>query len=126
MIWVKRFLMAVGFLACIASVLVVSRMDFSKDEPRVLSEYPNAKWRGGADGGQYIEVTTTEPPYYFVQVRNDDGSLWDEGWLKFGEKNGELLTANDVIVFAGEGVIYLQQCKVLSADRAKAEQTLCR
>ncbi|MFJ7109357.1 hypothetical protein ACIQU2_17430 [Pseudomonas sp. NPDC098740] len=46
MIWVKRFLMVVGFLACIASVLVVFRMDFSKDEPRVLSEYPNAKWRG--------------------------------------------------------------------------------
>lgn len=125
MIWVKRFLMTVGLLACIASVLVVSRMDFSKAEPRVLSEHPNAKWRGGADGGQYIEVTRSEPPYYFVQVRNDDGSLWDEGWLKFGEKNGEPLTANDVVVFTGEGVIYLQQCKVLSADRAKAEQTRC-
>ncbi|KAA0988538.1 hypothetical protein FQ192_15915 [Pseudomonas sp. ANT_J12] len=125
MIWVKRFLMVVGLLACIASVLVVSQMDFSKAEPRVLSEYPNAKWRGGADGGQYIEVTRSEPPYYFVQVRNDDGSLWDEGWLKFGEKNGEPLTANDVVVFTGEGVIYLQQCKVLSADRAKAEQTRC-
>ncbi|QJI43364.1 hypothetical protein HKK52_21200 [Pseudomonas sp. ADAK2] len=125
MIWVKRFLMAVGLLTCIAGVWVVSRMDFSKAEPRVLSEYPNAKWRGGADGGQYIEVTRSEPPYYFVQVRNDDGSLWDEGWLKFGEKNGEPLTANDVIAFAGEGVIYLQQCKVLSADRAKAEQKRC-
>lgn len=125
MIWVKRFLMAVGLLTCIAGVWVVSRMDFSKAEPRVLSEYPNAKWRGGADGGQYIEVTRSEPPYYFVQVRNDDGSLWDEGWLKFGEKNGEPLTANDVVVFTGEGVIYLQQCKVLSADRAKAEQKRC-
>ena len=37
--------MAMGVLASVVLVVIVSYMDFSKDEPRVLSEYPNAKWR---------------------------------------------------------------------------------
>ncbi|MCP1498724.1 hypothetical protein J2Y86_003431 [Pseudomonas migulae] len=120
MIWLQRFLMAMGVLASVVLVVIVSYMDFSKDEPRVLSEYPNAKWRGGADGGQFVEISKSEPPYYFVQVRNDDGSLWDQGWLKFGDQNSQPLTADSVMFFAGEGVIYLQQSQVLSADKAWA------
>ena len=112
--------MAMGVLASVVLVVIVSYMDFSKDEPRVLSEYPNAKWRGGADGGQFVEISKSEPPYYFVQVRNDDGSLWDQGWLKFGDENSQPLTADSVMFFAGEGVIYLQQSQVLSADKALA------
>lgn len=120
MIWLQRFLMAMGVLASVVLVVIVSYMDFSKDEPRVLSEYPNAKWRGGADGGQFVEISKSEPPYYFVQIRNDDGSLWDQGWLKFGDQNSQPLTADSVMFFAGEGVIYLQQSQVLSADKAWA------
>jgi len=120
MIWLQRFLMAMGVLASVVLVVIVPYMDFSKDEPRVLSEYPNAKWRGGADGGQFVEISKSEPPYYFVQVRNDDGSLWDQGWLKFGDQNSQPLTADSVMFFAGEGVIYLQQSQVLSADKAWA------
>lgn len=120
MIWLQRFLMAMGVLASVVLVVIVSYMDFSKDEPRVLSEYPNAKWRGGADGGQFVEISKSEPAYYFVQVRNDDGSLWDQGWLKFGDENSQPLTADSVMFFAGEGVIYLQQSQVLSADKALA------
>ncbi|QVW23258.1 hypothetical protein KJF94_25990 [Pseudomonas hormoni] len=120
MIWLQRFLMAMGVLASVVLVVIVSYMDFSKDEPRVLSEYPNAKWRGGADGGQFVDISKSEPPYYFVQVRNDDGSLWDQGWLKFGDQNSQPLTADSVMFFAGEGVIYLQQSQVLSADKAWA------
>lgn len=118
MIWLQRFLMAMGALACVALVVIVSYMDFSKDQPRVLSEYPNAKWHGGAEGGQFVEITKSERPYYFVQIRNDDGSLWDQGRLKSGEENSEPFTVDNVMFFAGEGVIYLQQRQILSADRA--------
>ncbi|WP_223569281.1 hypothetical protein [Pseudomonas sp. BF-R-26] len=118
MISLQRFLMAMGALACVALVVIVSYMDFSKDQLRVLSEYPNAKWRGGAEGGQFVEITKSERPYYFVQIRNDDGSLWDQGWLKSGEENSEPFTVDNVMFFAGEGVIYLQQRQILSADRA--------
>ncbi|EJM08345.1 hypothetical protein AB7M22_005212 [Pseudomonas sp. ADAK2 TE3594] len=121
MIWLKRFLMVVGALSLLVALGVIFFMDFSKDKPHLLSEYPNSHWRGGADGGQYIEVTKSEPPYYFVQVRHESGELWDEGWLKFGDENSEPLTANSVIAFSGEGVIYLQQRKVLSSDKAKAK-----
>ncbi|NSX07873.1 hypothetical protein HTX81_04665 [Pseudomonas lini] len=118
MIWLQRFLMAMGALAYVALVVIVSYMDFSKDRHRVLSEYLNAKWRGGAEGGQFVEITKSERPYYFVQIRNDDGSLWDQGWLKSGEENSEPFTVDNVMFFAGEGVIYLQQRQILSADRA--------
>ncbi|RON28156.1 hypothetical protein [Pseudomonas lini] len=118
MISLQRFLMAMGALACVALVVIVSYMDFSKDQLRVLSEYPNAKWRGGAEGGQFVEITKSERPYYFVQIRNDDGSLWDQGWLKSGEENSEPFTVDNVMFFTGEGVIYLQQRQILSADRA--------
>ncbi|MDR8367753.1 MULTISPECIES: hypothetical protein [Pseudomonas] len=120
MIWLQRFLMAMGALACVALGVIVCYMDFSKAQPHVLSEYPNAKWRGGADGGQFVEISKSEPPYYFVEIRNDDGSLWDQGWLKFGDENSQPLTADSVMFFAGEGVIYLQQSQILSADKAMA------
>ena len=121
MIWLKRFLMVVGALSFLVALGVIYFMGFSKDEPHVLSEYPNAHWRGGADGGQFIEITKSERPYYFVQIRNDDGSLWDEGWLKFGDESSEPFTTDNVLFFEGEGVIYLQQQKVLSSDKAKAK-----
>lgn len=120
-LWLKRFIMFVGAFVLLLGVVVVCFSDFSKDKPHVLSEYPNAHWQGGADGGQYIEITKSEPPYYFVQVRHESGELWDEGWLKFGDEKGEPLTANSVIAFSGEGVIYLQQRKILSPEKVKAK-----
>ncbi|NVZ60041.1 hypothetical protein HX797_27645 [Pseudomonas edaphica] len=121
MIWLKRFFMAVGVLSLLIALVVVAFMRFNESQVHVLSEYPNAHWRGGADGGQYIEITKSEPPYYFLQVRHENGELWDEGWLKFGEDDSEPLTANSVVAFSGEGVIYLQQRKVLSPIKSVAK-----
>jgi hypothetical protein len=120
LMWLQRLLMVMGALACVALGVIVSYMDFSKAQPRVLSEHPNARWRGGADGGQFVEISRSEPPYYFVQIRNENGSLWDQGWLKYGDQNSQPLTADSVMFFAGEGVIYLQQTQILSADKAMA------
>lgn len=119
-LWIKRFLILVGAVFLLLIVAVLYHMDFSDEQPHILAEYPNAQWQGGIDGGQFIEVLKSEPPYYFVQVRYESGSLWDEGWVKYGEKD-EPLTANDVIAFSGGGVIYLQQRKVLSPERSRAQ-----
>nr|WP_260408726.1 hypothetical protein [Pseudomonas cichorii] len=113
--------MTIGALSLLAALGALYFMDFSKDEPHVLSGYPKAQWRGGADGGQYIEITQSEPPYYFLQVRHENGELWDEGWIKFGDKSSEPLTANSVIAFSGDGIIYLQQRKVFSASKSEAK-----
>lgn len=120
MIWLKRFLMTVGGLALVLIALWVALMDFSKAPAHGLAEHPNAQWQGAADGGHYIEITRAEPPYYFIQVRYESGHLWDEGWLKYEGDDGKTLSANEVLAFDGDGVIYLQQRKVLSADKSSA------
>ncbi|WP_256674770.1 hypothetical protein [Pseudomonas sp. LD120] len=116
----KRFLMAIGGLALGLFVLGLTLLDFSKAPAHVLAEHPNAQWQGGPDGGHYLEITRSEPPYYFVQIRYESGDLWEEGWLKYGHGGGETLTANNVIAFDGDGVIYLQQRKLLARDKAGA------
>ncbi len=118
-LWIKRFLILVGVVSLLVIVAVLSHMDFSADQPHILTEHPYAQWQGGVDGGQFIEVTKSEPPYYFVQVRYESGGLWDEGWVKYGEKGDEPLTPSDVIAFSGGGVIYLQQRKVLNPNKPK-------
>lgn len=120
MIWLKRFLMSVGVLALALLAMALFMVDFSKAPAHVLAEHPNAQWQGAEDGGHYIEITRSEPPYFFVQVRHESGNLWEEGWLKHERGGGETLTANDVIAFDGDGVIYLQQRKVLATDKSKA------
>ncbi len=120
MIWLKRFLMVVGGLALALIALWVALTDFNKAPAHGLAEHPNAQWQGAADGGHYIEITRAEPPYYFIQVRYESGQLWDEGWLKYEGRDAETLTANKVLAFDGDGVIYLQLRKVLSADKSAA------
>ncbi|NBF11754.1 hypothetical protein GV818_24180 [Pseudomonas sp. Fl4BN1] len=120
MIWLKRFLMVIGALALILLALAGGLMDFSKDAVHQLPDHPNAQWQGAADGGHYIEVTRAEPPYFFVQVRYESGSLWSEGWLKYDDGEAGALTASQVLAFDGDGVIYLQQRKVLASDKSQA------
>ncbi|MGY2439388.1 hypothetical protein [Pseudomonas sp. SDO52101_S400] len=48
LMWLQRLLMVMGALACVALGVIVSYMDFSKAQQRVLSEHPNAQWRGEA------------------------------------------------------------------------------
>jgi len=86
LIWLKRFFIGLGVVSLLIALIAVFFMGFSKDKPHVLKEHPGAYWRGGADGGQFVEITQAEPTYYFLQIRYGNGELWDEGWLRFGEK----------------------------------------
>ncbi|MCS4259997.1 MULTISPECIES: hypothetical protein [Pseudomonas] len=120
MIWLKRLLMSVGVLALVLLAVVVFKNGFSTTPAHVLAEHPDARWQGGPDGGHYIEITRSEPPYFFVQVRHESGDLWDEGWLKYEDGDASALTTDKVLAFDGDGVIYLQQRKVLAPLRSSA------
>jgi hypothetical protein len=54
-------------------------MGFSKDKPHVLKEHPGAYWRGGADGGQFVEITQAEPTYYFYRFVMEMASCGTKG-----------------------------------------------
>ncbi|WP_259744326.1 hypothetical protein [Pseudomonas protegens] len=116
----KRFLMSIGALTLILVALGVAWTGLSKTPRHGLPEHPRAQWQGGADGGHYVEVTRSEAPYYFVQVRYESGGLWSEGWVRQEHGDGAPFTADDVIAFDGDGVIYLQQRKVLAGDKSGA------
>ena len=55
-----------------------------------------------------------------MQVRHESGDLWDEGWLKYEDGDASALTTDKVLAFDGDGVIYLQQRKVLAPLRSAA------
>ncbi|WP_246889975.1 hypothetical protein [Pseudomonas protegens] len=86
--------MSVGVLALVLLAVVVFKNGFSTTPAHVLAEHPDARWQGGPDGGHYIEITRSEPPYFFVQVRHESGDLWDEGWLKYEDGDASALTTD--------------------------------
>ncbi|MGE8412435.1 MAG: hypothetical protein ACN6QY_08740 [Pseudomonas sp.] len=120
MIWLQRFLMLVGVLALVLLGLVLAKVDFAPTPPMVLASHPGAQWQGGVDGGYYVEITRAEPPLFFVQVRHASGDLWDEGWIRYADGDGGPLTADKVLAFDGDAVIYLQQRKVLASEKSIA------
>lgn len=81
-------------------------LDFSEDPPKHLTAYPNAEWRGGPDGGEYYEVTQASPPYFYVQIRFEDGELWREGWFKLNVDTKEQ-ALKSIAGYGGAEEIYL-------------------
>ncbi len=82
-----------------------------------------AGWQGTrrfSFGGYFVEITRAEPPLFFVQVRHASGDLWDEGWVRYEDGDGGPLTADKVLAFDGDAVIYLQQRKVLVSQKSIA------
>ncbi|MGC5703114.1 hypothetical protein J4P02_23210 [Pseudomonas sp. NFXW11] len=118
MILLQRFLTIMGGLSLLLLIGALLLMDFSPSAPPVLPGHPEARWQGAADGGHFVEITRAEAPYYFVQVRYQSGDLWGEGWVH--HPSDAALTPDDVLAFDGDGVIYLQQRKVLAASKAAA------
>ncbi len=93
--WINHLLSLIGALAII--VVMTFWIGSSRDSSKpVLPEYPDAVWRGAEDGGDFIEITQSAPPDYFVQVRAVDGSLVKEGWTRFSTPDGNPLTMNRV------------------------------
>ncbi|MCU7645791.1 hypothetical protein [Pseudomonas piscis] len=120
LIWLQRLLMSVGVLALVLLGLVLAKMEFAPTPPPALANHPGAQWQGAADGGYFVEITRAEPPLFFVQVRHASGDLWDEGWVRYEDGDGGPLTADKVLAFDGDAVIYLQQRKVLASQKSIA------
>ncbi|WP_192559323.1 hypothetical protein [Pseudomonas allokribbensis] len=100
--WLNHLLSLIGALAIIAVVMVAIKLSWSHSKKPVLPGYPDAVWRGAEDGGDFIEITRSMPPDYFIQVRSEGGSLVKEGWVRFATQDGKPLTMNRVSAFDGE------------------------
>lgn len=81
--------------------------------PQPLSEHPNAYWSGGVDGGAFFEITNTRPPYYFLEVRYENGTLWAQGWVN---GQGQSLTNRDFLGYYGGGTVELKSGKQLHLE----------
>jgi hypothetical protein len=100
--WLNHLLSLIGALAIIAVVMVAIKLSWSHSKKPVLPGYPDAVWRGAEDGGDFIEITRSMPPDYFIEVRSEGGSLVKEGWVRFATHDGKPLTMNRVSASDGE------------------------
>ncbi|WP_347902759.1 hypothetical protein [Pseudomonas purpurea] len=94
--WLRHFLSVVGALAIILGGVFLGGASFDKPAPRVLADHPKAEWLGAEDGGYYVEITRSNPPDYWVQVRYESGSLLSEGWIRYGTQSGTPLTVSQI------------------------------
>ncbi|QJI43366.1 hypothetical protein HKK52_21220 [Pseudomonas sp. ADAK2] len=100
--WLNHVLSAIGVLTIIALVTLFISLRPSNSSTPVLPDHPDAVWRGGPDGGFFIEITRSNPPDYFVQVRHESGGLNSEGWIRFQTPDGKPLTMARVNSADGE------------------------
>lgn len=81
--------------------------------PEPLRDHPNAHWSGGVDGGTFFEITRTEPPRYFVEIRHENGDIWIEGWVS---DQDHPLKNSDFWGYHGGNVVYLKNEKQLRLE----------
>jgi hypothetical protein len=93
--WFQHLLSFVGALSIIATVVFFNAMSPADTSTPVLSGHPDAVWRGAQDGGYYVEITRSNPPDYFVQVRGLDSTVEREGWARFITPDGKPLESMD-------------------------------
>ncbi|EJM28354.1 hypothetical protein [Pseudomonas sp. GM25] len=85
------FLCAVGLLTILVGFTLLLRME-SSTKPKLFA-HPNALWVGAEDGGVFVEVTRSEAPDYYVEIRHESGGMWTEGWVRYGTRDSYPLSA---------------------------------
>ncbi|MBK5549019.1 hypothetical protein JFU49_01780 [Pseudomonas sp. TH03] len=100
--WLNHVLSAIGVLAIIALVTLFISLRPSNPSTPVLPGHPDGVWRGAEDGGYFIEISQSNPPDYFVQVRYESGDIQSEGWVRFQTPDGKPLTMARVNSADGE------------------------
>ena len=98
-------LTVVFFLITVAMFALVER-DNGK-EP-VLTNHPKAFWSGAEDGGSFFEITKSNPPHYYVEIRHESGGIWSKGWVTHVKKDGRQLSNEDFMGYDGGDDVYLQ------------------
>ena len=82
-------------------------------KPEPLHEHPNALWNGGVDGGSFFEITDSDPPLYFLEIRYENGTLWAQGWVNGQEQK---LTNSDFLGYYGGNTVELKSGKRLRLE----------
>lgn len=94
-------------------VAVYSLLEPVDKTPPVLQNRPDAYWSGAQDGGVFFEITRTESPRYFVEIRHENGDIWTEGWIS---EKGQPLVNSDFWGYDGGAVLYLKNGKKLQLE----------
>jgi hypothetical protein len=81
--------------------------------PQPLSDHPDAKWSGGVDGGSFFEITDSDPPRYFLEIRYENGTLWTQGWVT---GQGQKLNNTDFLGYYGGDTVELTNGKQLQLE----------
>jgi len=116
LIYIKRFFTGLGVITFLSIIAAFIYLGFSSDDKKSLPGHPNAQWRGGADGGAYFEITQATSPYFHIQIRHENGSLWTEGWFKYEEASSEKVIER-IISYDGGTSISLYQSAELSKTK---------
>ena len=83
------------------------------EKPESLREHPKALWSGGVDGGSFFEITDSDPPLYFLEIRYENGTLWAQGWVNGQEQR---LTNSDFLGYYGGNTVELKSGKQLQLE----------
>ncbi|WP_417660880.1 hypothetical protein [Pseudomonas sp.] len=104
---VKWLILATTALILIGVLLVAAFLNLEPvaAPPAPLRDHPNAHWSGGVDGGTFFEITSAEPPRYFVEIRYESGDIWTEGWVSH---QGQPLKNSDFWAYDGGSVVFLR------------------
>lgn len=81
--------------------------------PQPLSDHPDAKWSGGVDGGSFFEITVSDPPRYFLEIRYENSTLWAQGWV---DGQGQTLTSSDLLGYYGGDTVELKNGRQLQLE----------
>jgi hypothetical protein len=119
--WLNHLLSAVGVLAIIALVTLFISLRPSSSTAPVLPAHPDAVWRGAEDGVYFIEISQSNPPDYFVQVRHQSGDIQSEGWVRFQTPDGKPLTMARINSADGE-FLYVDSYLPMTSDKGGGHQ----
>jgi hypothetical protein len=119
--WLNQLLSAIGVLAIIALVTLFISLRPSSPTTPVLPSHPDAVWRGAEDGGYFVEISQSDPPDYFVQVRYESGDIQSEGWVRFQTPDAKPLTMARVNSADGE-FLYVDSYLPMTPDKGGARQ----
>ncbi len=102
--------MKILIILCIISIWMCNSPS-NKVRPSNLST--NAIWKGGSDGGCWIEISPIDDNTLLGKVFHENGDIWEEGqFVKHGEcsiKSNEII--NSIIGFDGENLLTNLKCK---------------
>lgn len=110
--WVSLAVVAL-LLALILVVVLFIRWEPIVAKPEPLRNHPNAQWSGGVDGGAFFEITDTNTPHYFLEIRYENGNLWAQGWVN-GQEQG--LINSDFLGYYGGNTVELKNGKQLQLE----------